>query len=85
VLLILPGFVSDIAGLLLLSRFIRDPLSRTLSGRPRSAAAAPDGIVNLDPAEWRAAAEPDRGPPCEPVPGMLPGEPKNRTQQETGR
>jgi UPF0716 protein FxsA len=82
ILLILPGFVSDIAGLLLLSGSIRGHLGRRLAGAPRS---PPDGIVNLDPGEWRAASEPDRSPPCEPLPGMLPGEPKSRTQQETGR
>lgn len=73
-LLVLPGFVSDLAGLLLLAPFLRERLAHLFLGsRPRP---AQNGVVDLDPDEWRAGQGQDRGPSCEPLPGMLPGEPK---------
>jgi UPF0716 family protein affecting phage T7 exclusion len=73
-LLVIPGFVSDLAGLLLLAPFIRERLTTGIVGpRPRR---SPNGVVDLDPNEWRAGQGQDPGPSCEPLPGMLPGEPK---------
>jgi UPF0716 protein FxsA len=73
-LLVVPGFVSDLAGVLLLAPYIRQRLATLIMGpRPRR---PQNGVVDLDPNEWRAGRAQDRGPSCEPLPGMLPGEPK---------
>jgi UPF0716 protein FxsA len=74
-LLVIPGFVSDIAGLALLAPFVRERLTAHFMGpQPRR---SQNGVVDLDPDEWRAGQAQDRGPSCEPLPGMLPGEPKS--------
>ena len=69
-LLLLPGFVSDVAGLVLalpfVSRRILRPLGETI--RPQR-----DGVVDLGRDEWRTAQERGPRPSCEPLPGMLPG------------
>lgn len=70
-LLVIPGFVSDALGLLLLVPGLGDVIARRLAPPPHPAA---DGVVDLDPAEWRARPE-SAEPSCEAAPGMLPGEP----------
>jgi UPF0716 protein FxsA len=73
-LLLIPGFVSDLAGILLLAPFIRERVANQFMPSPQR--RSQNGVVDLDPNEWRTGQTPDRGPSCEPVPGMLPGEPK---------
>lgn len=48
-LLAIPGFLTDIAGLLLFLPFVR---RRVISAFPRAARPA-DGVIDLNPAEWR--------------------------------
>jgi UPF0716 protein FxsA len=72
-LLVIPGFVSDLAGLLLLAPAVSRALTRRFVTPVRS---APSGVLDLDPKDWAATREGSSGPSCEPAPGMLPGEPK---------
>ncbi len=71
--LLLPGLVSDLVGLLLLIPFIGKLLPSVPGGNGQR---TQDGIVDLDPDEWRAAQERGARPSCEQLPGMLPGGPK---------
>lgn len=75
VLLILPGFVSDIAGLLLLAPFVQASLAGRILTSSRQPSSANE-IVDLNPNEWRAGEPRDGAAPCEPRTGMVPGEPK---------
>ncbi|MDB5641807.1 MAG: hypothetical protein JWN07_1124 [Hyphomicrobiales bacterium] len=74
IFLLLPGLVSDVVGLLLLTPFVSRRLTGVfgVAGRP----AQRDGVLDLDPDEWRSAQDRDGRPPCEPHAGMLPGDPK---------
>ena len=81
VFLLLPGLVSDLVGLLLLTPFISKRLTKLSGGKSRR---AQDGVLDLDPDEWRAPQERGGRPSCEPLHGMLPGGPKAATQQESG-
>ena len=61
ILLLIPGFITDILGLLLLLAPLRRALSVRLGLRP--AATRPDGVVDLEPEQWHQvpdAALPDR-------------------------
>ena len=49
-LLVLPGFVSDLAGMALVAPGIRSWFRSCFIARP---ASSPDGVVDLDPADWR--------------------------------
>ena len=71
--LLLPGLVSDLVGLLLLIPFIGKLLPSVSTGHGQR---TQDGIVDLDPDEWRASQGRDPRPSCEQLPGMLPGGPK---------
>lgn len=76
VLLLLPGFISDLVGLLLLAPFVRERLAnRFFKGAKRAAKA--EGVLDLDPAEWRAGRSQESSASCEPLTGMLPGGPKD--------
>lgn len=76
ILLILPGFVSDLAGLLLLAPFIREPIANLFLPQSRGNSAT-NGVVDLNPDEWRAGQAHNGSPSCEPSPGMLPGGPND--------
>lgn len=72
-LLVMPGFVSDFLGLVLLI-----PPVRALTLRRFAPASRParDGVVDLDPDEWRTGGARENETSCEPLSGVLPGEPK---------
>jgi UPF0716 protein FxsA len=56
ILLLIPGFITDIAGLLLLLAPLRQALAARLSGGtppPRR-----DGVVDLEPEQWRRVPDP---------------------------
>jgi UPF0716 family protein affecting phage T7 exclusion len=72
-LLVLPGFVSDLLGLILLVPWVRALITGKVA---TSAGVASDGVVDLDPDQWHVAREQERGASCEPVSGVLPGGPK---------
>ena len=58
VLLLIPGFITDAIGLALLV----PPLRRALfhaGGLRREAARAPDGVVDLEPEQWRRVPDPE--------------------------
>lgn len=72
--LLLPGFVSDVLGILLFLPPVRSLILKAVAshgsvvvmtrpGRTR------DDVIDLDPAEWRTG--PARGPDAPPVPGRL--------------
>ena len=82
ILLLLPGLVSDLVGLVLLTPFISQRLTKLTGGRSRR---AQDGVLDLDPDEWRVPQEQGRRPSCEPLHGVLPGGPKAATHQESGQ
>jgi UPF0716 family protein affecting phage T7 exclusion len=73
VCLLLPGLVSDVVGLLLLTPYIGKRLTTVFIGTGRR---AQDNVVDLDPDEWRAAQGLRSSPSCEQLPDMLPGGPK---------
>jgi len=53
-LLLIPGFITDVcAGLLLIA-----PLRRALGATLRRAAAPRDGVVDLEPEQWRRVPDP---------------------------
>jgi len=56
ILLLIPGFITDVLGLLLLIA----PLRRLLAGLIDRNAARPrnDGLVDLDPAQWHQVPDP---------------------------
>lgn len=56
ILLLIPGFITDVLGLLLLIA----PLRRTLAALfgLNTAAARGDGVVDLDPAQWHQMPDP---------------------------
>lgn len=57
VLLLIPGFITDAIGVLLLIA----PLRRTLAeafGLERPARRSPDGVVDLEPEQWRRVPDP---------------------------
>jgi len=51
ILLLIPGFITDLLGLLLLLAPLRRALAVRLGLRP--AAARPDGVLDLEPKQWR--------------------------------
>ncbi|MGH6727518.1 MAG: FxsA family protein [Pseudolabrys sp.] len=51
ILLFIPGFITDILGLLLLLAPLRRALAARLGVRPQPARA--DGVVDLEPEQWR--------------------------------
>jgi len=58
VLLLIPGFITDVIGLALLIA----PLRRAVlgvAGLRRDAARAPDGVVDLEPEQWRRVPDPE--------------------------
>ena len=62
ILLLIPGFITDILGLLLLLEPLRRALSALL-GLRSPAATRPDGVVDLEPEQWHAVPDlalPDR-------------------------
>jgi UPF0716 protein FxsA len=62
ILLLIPGFITDILGLLLLLEPLRRALSVLLGLRP-PAATRPDGVVDLEPEQWHPVPDlalPDR-------------------------
>jgi UPF0716 family protein affecting phage T7 exclusion len=72
-LLVIPGFVSDLLGVILLFPAMRALIAGKVAPSARSTT---DGVVDLDPDQWQVAREQDRGASCEPVAGVLPGGPK---------
>jgi len=56
ILLLIPGFITDVLGLLLLIA----PLRRRLAAAFRFSTAPPrdDGVVDLDPAQWHQVPDP---------------------------
>lgn len=65
ILLILPGFITDVAGLLLLLPKVRQRLGATIRRAPpqgprrREGRDAPDSVVDLAPGEWHHLPDPD--------------------------
>lgn len=55
ILLLIPGFITDVAALLLLVAPLRRMLTAALDGpaRPRA-----DGVVDLEPEQWRRVPDP---------------------------
>jgi UPF0716 protein FxsA len=58
VLLILPGFVSDLVGLALAAPSLRGWIARRFAPTQVAARPAPPGVIDLDPQDWRAGADP---------------------------
>jgi UPF0716 protein FxsA len=56
ILLLIPGFITDVVGLLLLIAPLRQALGAAL-GR-RSPATRGDGVVDLEPEQWRHLPDP---------------------------
>ena len=56
ILLLVPGFITDLAGLALLAA----PLRRSIAGffGSRAAAVRRDGVVDLEPEQWRRVPDP---------------------------
>jgi UPF0716 protein FxsA len=73
-LLVIPGFVSDLLGLILLIPQVRASIAQKITP---AAGATRNGVVDLDPDQWRVAREQEQGASCEPVSGVLPGGPKS--------
>lgn len=73
-LLILPGFVSDLVGLALAAPSLRGWIARRFAPAVASARPAPPGVIDLDPQDWRAGADP-RTPRIGREPGVG-GEPR---------
>jgi UPF0716 protein FxsA len=59
ILLVVPGFVTDVVALLLLLPPVQRALSAALGRALRPQGRAPDGVVDLDPDEWNRVE--DRG------------------------
>ena len=55
ILLLIPGFITDAAGLLLLAAPLRRGLAAALGRRTPPAA---DGVVDLDPEQWHQVPDP---------------------------
>lgn len=58
VLLLIPGFITDVIGLAILVPPLRRALFG-LAGLRREAARAPDGVVDLEPEQWRRVPDPE--------------------------
>ena len=58
VLLLIPGFITDAIGVALLVAPLRRALFG-LTGLRRQAARAPDGVVDLEPEQWRRVPDPE--------------------------
>ena len=58
VLLLIPGFITDAIGLALLVAPLRRALFG-LTGLRRQAARTPDGVVDLEPEQWRRVPDPE--------------------------
>lgn len=56
ILLLIPGFITDALGLLLLAAPLRQALGAALRRGP---AARPDGVVDLPPEQWRRVPDPE--------------------------
>lgn len=54
ILLLIPGFITDVVGLLLLL----GPLRRMLGARLGLSPAHPDGVVDLEPEQWHRVPDP---------------------------
>ncbi len=66
VLLVLPGFVTDLLGLALLAPSIQRRIFRAFGIQPKRPTSGPPGVVDLDPEEWRRERDPaltDARPP----------------------
>lgn len=59
VLLLIPGFITDFIGLILLVGPLRRALFALAGLRPGAAARAPDGVVDLEPEQWRRVPDPE--------------------------
>jgi UPF0716 protein FxsA len=57
VLLLIPGFITDAIGVLLLIAPLRRVVSDAL-GLQRPTPRAPDGVVDLEPEQWRRVPDP---------------------------
>src|ERR1700761_4523693 len=55
-LLLVPGFIPDLVALLLFIAPLRPPLAAAFG--VRKPAAAPDGVVDLDPEQWHRVPDP---------------------------
>jgi UPF0716 protein FxsA len=65
-LLVIPGFITDAIGLMLLIGPLRRWLAGTIGGAVTSRRPQQPGVVDLEPAEWRQVPNPelpDRRPP----------------------
>ena len=58
VLLLIPGFITDVLALAILIGPLRRALF-DLVGLRREAARAPDGVVDLEPEQWRRVPDPE--------------------------
>jgi UPF0716 protein FxsA len=56
ILLVIPGFITDVLGLLLLLTPLRQALVALFGIKPT--AAQPDGVVDLEPAQWHQVPDP---------------------------
>jgi UPF0716 protein FxsA len=66
VLLVLPGFVSDLVGLALAAPSLRGWIARRFAPETIvTTRRTPRDVIDLDPQDWRAGADPgaDRLPP----------------------
>lgn len=59
VLLVLPGFVSDLVGLALAAPSLRGWIARRFAPSIPAARPAPPGVIDLAPQDWRAGADPE--------------------------
>lgn len=56
ILLFIPGFITDLVGIMLLAAPLRRMLARLVIGRSRPARR--DGVVDLEPEQWRRVGDP---------------------------
>lgn len=57
ILLVIPGFISDLLALFLLAAQVRHAASAALGGK-RTATARNDGVVDLTPEQWHQVPDP---------------------------
>jgi UPF0716 protein FxsA len=72
ILLLIPGFITDVIGVLLLIAPLRRAVAATIMGAARRRAANTERVVDLEPAEWRQVPQEQLDDRREPPPRREP-------------
>jgi UPF0716 protein FxsA len=72
ILLLIPGFITDVIGVLLLIAPLRRALAAAILGATQRRAANAEGVVDLEPEEWRQVPQEQLGDRREPPPRREP-------------